>query len=120
MDAPSDKGSQNLKVQHFDPAPTPWYLMSVKCERPLDELTAHVLLLNHHLNFKYCILYVDGMQTGVKMDQPNYQMPLADLSGLGYKTHRDNYWLFLYISHTGLYGDWNIQYFRTVRHRKVH
>ena len=30
------------------------YMMSVKCEQPLDELTVQVWLLYHHPDFKYC------------------------------------------------------------------
>ena len=37
--------------------------MSVKCEEPIDELTAvQVWLLYDHPNFKYCTLFVSGME----------------------------------------------------------
>ena len=36
--------------------------MSVKCEKPIDELTVQVWLLYHHPNFKYCTLFVSGME----------------------------------------------------------
>ena len=32
------------------------YVMSVKCEEPINELTVQVWLLYHHPNFKYCSL----------------------------------------------------------------
>ena len=37
-----------------DPAPTQGHGMSVKFEKPIDELTVQVWLLYHHSNFKYC------------------------------------------------------------------
>ena len=33
-------------------------VMLVKCEQPLDELTAQVWEADDHSNFKYCTLYV--------------------------------------------------------------
>ena len=102
MDAPGDmevKIWQNLKVLHFDPAPTPWYMYvkSVKCERPLDELTVHVLLLYHHLNFKYCTLYVDGTQTGVQIDNQITRCPWQTFQAGGIKiivTNTDYFFLY--------------------------
>ena len=56
--------------------------MSVKCEEPIDELTVHVWLLDHHPNFKYYILFVS--RTELKTDrrtdkltdrQSDYYMP---------------------------------------------
>ena len=38
------------------------HVMSVKCEQPLDELTVQVWLLYDHLNFKYCTLFISGME----------------------------------------------------------
>ena len=49
MDAPGGNKvklwQKYLKVLHFDPAPPPGYVRSVKCEQPLDELTVQVWLL---------------------------------------------------------------------------
>ena len=36
--------------------------MSVKCEKPIDELTVQVWLLYDHQNFKYCTLFVSGTE----------------------------------------------------------
>ena len=38
--------------------------MTVKFEAPIDEPTVKVLLLYHHPNFKYCSLFVSGMELG--------------------------------------------------------
>ena len=38
------------------------HVMSVKCEEPIDELTVQVWWLYHHLNFKYCSLFVSGTE----------------------------------------------------------
>ena len=37
-------------------------VMSVKCEKPIDELTVQVWLLYHHPNFEYCTLFVRGTE----------------------------------------------------------
>ena len=46
--------------------------MSVKNEQPLYELRVQVLLLYHHPNFKYCHLFVSGIElrTNRQTDQP--------------------------------------------------
>ena len=36
--------------------------MSVKCEKPIDELTVQVWLLYHHPNIKYCTLFESGTE----------------------------------------------------------
>ena len=46
----------------FWPYPTQGHVMSVKCEKPIDELTVQVWLLYHHPNFKYCTLFVSGIE----------------------------------------------------------
>ena len=49
--------------------------MSVKCEQPIDELTVQVWLLYDHPNFKYCTLFVSGMdlQTNGQTDKQTIQ-----------------------------------------------
>ena len=42
------------------------HVMSVKYEQPLDELTIQVWLLYDHPNFKYCTLFISGME--LRMD----------------------------------------------------
>ena len=65
-DAPGDnivKIWQNLLSPKFWPRPTPRaQVMSVKCEKPLEELTVQVLFLYDHPNLKYCALYVSRME----------------------------------------------------------
>ena len=56
------KYGKNLDVLHFDHAPSPGHVMSVKCEEPIDELTVQVWGLYHHPNFKYCTLFVSGAE----------------------------------------------------------
>ena len=38
------------------------HVMSVKCEKPLDELTVQVWLLYDHPNFNYCTLCISGTE----------------------------------------------------------
>ena len=38
------------------------YVMSVKCEEPIDELTVQVWLVYYHPNFKYCTLFLSGTE----------------------------------------------------------
>ena len=38
------------------------HVMRGKYEQPLDEITLQVWLLHARLNFKYCTLYVSGME----------------------------------------------------------
>ena len=42
------------------------YVMSMKCEEPIDELTAQVWLLYHHPNYKYCTSFVSGTELGTE------------------------------------------------------
>ena len=46
------------------------YVMSVKCEQPLDELTVQVWLRYDNPNFKYCTLFISGteLRTDRQMD----------------------------------------------------
>ena len=46
---------QNLQVPHIL-TPPQGYVMSVKCEQPIDKLTVQVWLPYHHSNFNYCTL----------------------------------------------------------------
>ena len=47
----------------FWPRPNPrGHVMSVKCEKPLDELTVQVWLQYDHPNFKYCTLCISGTE----------------------------------------------------------
>ena len=52
--------------------PSQGHVMSVKCEKPLDELTAQVWFLYDHPNLKYCTLYVSGteLRTEKQTDDP--------------------------------------------------
>ena len=48
----SNKG-KNLYFLYFDPAHPQGHVMSLRCEKPLDELTVKVWLLHVYLNLKY-------------------------------------------------------------------
>ena len=75
------------------------YVMSVKCEEPIDELTVQVWLLYHHPNFKYCTLFVSGMElrtdrrtdrrtngrTDVRTDDPITRCPRRTFQAGGIK-----------------------------------
>ena len=51
-----------ISMSTYDPAPPQGHVMSVKCEEPIDELTAQVWLLYDHPNFKYYSLFVSGTE----------------------------------------------------------
>ena len=67
-------------------------MMSVKCEEPIDELTVQVWLLYHHINFKYCTLFVSGTElrtdkrTDGRMDDPITRCPRRTFQAGGIKT----------------------------------
>ena len=71
------------------------YVMSVKCEQPLDELTVQVWLLYDHPNFKYCTLFLSGTelrtnrQTDGRTDDPNPRCPRRTFQAGGIKTNYD-------------------------------
>ena len=60
------------------------HVMSVGHEQPLDELTVQVWLLYHNLNFKYCTLYVSGMELQITT------CPLRTFQAGGYKKIDNN------------------------------
>ena len=64
--ATKSKYGKNLLVLHFEHPPCPGHVMSVKCEQPLDELSAQVWLLYDHQNFQYCTLFIS--RTELRMD----------------------------------------------------
>ena len=59
---PGRQQSQNMakisKSYILTPPHPQGYVMSVKCEEQIDELTVQVWLPYHHPNFKYCTLIV--------------------------------------------------------------
>ena len=69
--------------------------MSVKCEEPIDELTVQVWLMYDHPNFKYCTLFVSGMElrtngqtdgrTDEPTDDPNTRCPRGTFQAGGIK-----------------------------------
>ena len=65
----------------------------LKCEQPKGELTVQVWLLYDHPNFKYCTLFVSGMELWTS-GRSNSLMPPADLSGWGHKKshNKDHVW----------------------------
>ena len=48
---PGRHQSKNLQVLRFDPAQPQGYVMSVKCEQPIDEPTVQVFLVYYNSNF---------------------------------------------------------------------
>ena len=86
------KYGKNLKVLYFDPAPPQGYVMSVKCEEPIHELTVQVWLLYHHTNFKYCTLFVSGTElrtdgrTNKRTDDPITRCPRQTFQAWGIKS----------------------------------
>ena len=63
---PRRQQSQNManisKSYILTPPHPQGQVMSEKCEEPIDELTVQVWLHYHHLNFKYCTLFVSGTE----------------------------------------------------------
>ena len=60
---PQRQQSQNMAKISKSYILTPQgYVMSVKCEEPIDELTVQVWLVYYHPNFKYCTLFVSGTE----------------------------------------------------------
>ena len=63
---PRRQQSQNIakisKSYTLTPHHPQGYVMSVKCEEPIDELTVQVWLVYYHSNFKYCTLFVSGTE----------------------------------------------------------
>ena len=87
-DAPGSnkvKYGKNLQVLHFDPTPPQGYVMSVKCEEPIDELTVQVWLLYHHPNFKYCTLLVSGTELRTDRRTDNTRCPRRTFQAGGIK-----------------------------------
>ena len=90
----------------FWPCPTPpqGHGMSVKCEEPIDELTAKVWLLYDHPNFKYCktlIIRVTLFSRDLIFARPLHWIYLWDFISaiyciLVYITYITNYWRGLY------------------------
>ena len=74
--------------------------MSVKCEKPLDELTVQVWLLYLHPNFNYWTLFVSGTelrtdkqtdkQTDGRTDDPITRCPRRTFQAGGIKTFRNH------------------------------
>ena len=75
------KYGKNLQVLNFDPAPPQGHVMSVKCEQSIDELTILVWLLYHHLNFKYCTLFVSGTELWTDGQPDRRTVRLLDAPG---------------------------------------
>ena len=73
--------------------------MSVKCEQPIDELTVQVWLLYDHPNFKYCTLFVSGMElrTNRQTDDPNTRCPQRTFQAGGIKTGNTFFFHFRYL-----------------------
>ena len=93
MDAP---GGNKVKIRQKSVSPKLWphpqgHVMSVKCEEPINELTFQVWLLLYHLNFKYCTLFVSGMelrtdrQTNGQPDDPITRCPRRTFQAGGIK-----------------------------------
>ena len=63
--------------------------MSVKCGKPLDELTVQVWLLYDHPNFKYCILFISGteLRTDGRTNDPNTRCPRRTFQARGIKIY---------------------------------
>ena len=95
---PRRQQSQNMaKISKSDILTPPHpqeYAVSVKCEKPIDELTVQVWLLYDHPNFKYCTLFVSGAelrtdrQTDKQTDDPITRCPRWTFQAGGIKTDR--------------------------------
>ena len=63
---PRQQQSQNMakisKSYILTPPHPQGHVLSVNCEEPTDELTVQVWLLYHQQNFKYCTLFLSGME----------------------------------------------------------
>ena len=57
------------------------YVMSVKCEQPLDELTVQVWLLYDHPNFKYCTLFISGTELRTDGQTDGWTIQTLDAPG---------------------------------------
>ena len=96
---PRRQQSQNMakisKSYVLTPPHPQGHVMSVKCEEPIDELTVQVWLLYHHLNFKYCTLFVSGTElwTDKRTDRRTIRLLDAptDLSGRGHQKTRQKF-----------------------------
>ena len=64
-----------------------WYVMPVKYEQPLDELTVQVWLLYDRPNFRYCTLLISGTElwTYKRTDNPNTRCPRRTFQDGGIK-----------------------------------
>ena len=62
------KSGKISKSQILIPPHPQGHVMSVKCEKPLDELAVQVWLLYDNLNLKYCTLYVHVSGTELRTD----------------------------------------------------
>ena len=63
------------------------YVMSLKCEQALDELTVQVWLLYDHPNFKYWTLFISRTEllTNGRMDDPNIRCLWRTFQAAGMK-----------------------------------
>ena len=80
-------------------------MMSVKCEKPLNELTVQVWLLYDHHNFKYCTLYLSGTElrtdgrTNRQTDDPITKCPRRTFQAGGIKIPHLQYLSFSELSY---------------------
>ena len=95
---PRRQQSQNMakisKSYILTPSHPQGHVMSVKCEEPIDELTIQVWLPYYHPNFKYCTLFVSGMElrtdgrTNRQTDDPITRCPRRTFQAGGIKTNK--------------------------------
>ena len=100
--ATKSKYGKISKSQMLTPPHPQGHVISVKCEKPLDELTVQVWLLYDHPNFKYCTLCISGTelrtdrqtdgrtdrQTDGRTDDPNTRCPRRTFQAGGIKIYQ--------------------------------
>ena len=100
--ATKSKYGKISKSQILTPPNPQGHGMSVKFEKPLDELTVQVWLLYDHPRFKYCTLFISGTelrtdrqtdrQTDGRTDDPNTKYPWRTFQAGGIKNKLSPNW----------------------------